>query len=150
MVNHGPSDPDAPARSAPPATYTPPIPPADELPKAYVYLLNKVAKLKDDFDQAEYYRQLHGKRIDELEHELHALRARNWRLEAELMELHRGNDWNAAAKMVQDVVTKLLADPKCNRRLLREGAQDVVETIRSRGILPETPSTGPQQASLSP
>jgi hypothetical protein len=81
MVHHDPGDTDAPARSALPVTYAPPIPPADELPEADVHLWHQVTKLKDDLDQAGYYRQLHGKRILALEHELHALRASTWRRE---------------------------------------------------------------------
>jgi hypothetical protein len=60
MVHHDPGDTDAPARSALPVTYAPPIPPADELPEADVHLWHQVTKLKDDLDQAGYYRQLHG------------------------------------------------------------------------------------------
>ena len=39
--------------------------------------MQQVARLKNEYDRAEYYRQQHGRRIDELQQEVHALRARN-------------------------------------------------------------------------
>ena len=95
-------------------------------------LLKRVASLKDDYDRAEYYHQQHGRRSDEFQQEGHALRARNWRLEEELMALHHGNDWNAAARLARDEVAKLIADPKCGRRGLLEGLDAFVEATRTR------------------
>ena len=56
------------------------------------------------------------------------------RLEEELMALHRGNDWNAAARLVRDEVAKLIADPKCGRRRLLAGLDAFIEAIRTRGL----------------
>jgi hypothetical protein len=133
-VEHGPQDPNAPKRTAPPPADPPRIPSPDKIAEEYVSLWHQVARLKDDYDQAEYYRQLHGNRIYALEQELHNLRARKWRREAEVSHLHRGNDWDAAARLVRDEVTKLLANPKCTRRQLREGIEAAVESIRVRGL----------------
>jgi hypothetical protein len=132
-MEHGPADPGAPKPTAPPE-YLPPIPPPDKIAEEYIAICRQVARLKDDYDRAEYYRQLHGNRIQKLEHELHLLRGRVWRLEAELSHLHRGNDWDAAARLVRDEVAKLLANPKCTRRQLREGVDAMVESIRVRGL----------------
>jgi hypothetical protein len=58
------------------------------------------------------------------------------------MELHRGNDWSAAAKLLRDKVMELLADSKCTRRDLRAGVEEIVENIRSRGTLPNNDQPG--------
>ena len=55
------------------------------------------------------------------------------RLEAELMAIHHGNDWNAAARLVRDEAAKLMANPKCGRRRLLEGLDAFVEAIRTLG-----------------
>jgi hypothetical protein len=89
---------------------------------------------RKSYGSSMYYRQLHGNRIYALEQELHNLRARNWRLDAELSQLHRGNDWAAAARLVRDEVSKIIADPKCSRRQLRAGLDAVVESIRVSGL----------------
>ena len=134
MVQHGPHDPDAPKPSVPDLDLNLPMPSSEDLPGEYRFLLQQVARLKDEYDRAEYYRQQHGRRIDELQQEVHALRARNWRLEEELMALHHGNDWNAAARLVRDEVAKLIADPKCGRRHLLAGLDAFIEAIRTRGL----------------
>ena len=134
MVHIGPSDPDASAKLAPPREYVPPIPPPDELPAAFLHLWHTAARLQDDFNRAEYYRQRYLKLMDGLEQQIHALRATNWRHEMELMHLHLGNDWTAAAEFIRDRVHTLVADPKLSRRQLLAGINQAVEEVRAKGI----------------